>query len=410
MKILYIVMLFSMAISCKKENSNTKNPGTVVTLGAILDLSGNYSEEGLTGKAALELAIDDLNQRYTSVGSSLRFSVTYVDTHLDTGLTLNAAKNMYNQGIRLLVAGPNNSAGLNTIKSFVDQHQMLVVNCFSSAPSLAIPDDYIIRLITDDNMQGQALLKMMQYDTIQALIPVWRNDTYGTGLYQAVKQKFQDQGGTIFPGISYNPGASNYQEMIQQVGAQVSNAIATYGNSRVAVILIGYQEGADFLHAAASVHDLALVKWYGCDANIQKTAISSDTVAAPFARTVRFMGPIMGIGTAGKLPAQAKVLSDRIFAKTGLNSTAYALTAYDAVQLYSLAYDIVQDYNAPMIRTAFPPVCEFYNYLGISRKLNAAGDLATANYIFWTIIPASGGYGWDSYATYIADGDYILIK
>ena len=40
MKILYIVMLFSMAISCKKENSNTKNPGTVVTLGAILDLSG----------------------------------------------------------------------------------------------------------------------------------------------------------------------------------------------------------------------------------------------------------------------------------------------------------------------------------------------------------------------------------
>lgn len=198
--------------------------------------------------------------------------------------------------------------------------------------------------------------------------------------------------------------------MIQQVGTQVSSAIATYGSSRVAVIVISYQEGAGFLHAAASVHDLALVKWYGCDANIQKTAISSDTVAAPFARTVRFMGPIMGIGTAGNYPLQAKALSDRILAKTGINPTAYALTVYDAVQIYSLAYNIVQDYNAPKMKTAFSSVCEFYNYLGISRKLNSAGDLATANYIFWTVIPASGGYEWDSYATYIADGDYILIR
>jgi len=104
------------------------------------------------------------------------------------------------------------------------------------------------------------------------------------------------------------------------------------------------------------------------------------------------------------------VLSGQILAKTGLTPDAYGLTAYDAVHIMGMAYDIVQAYDATKLKAVIPSVCESYNYLGISRKLNAAGDLETANYIFWTVIPQSGGYTWDSYATYMADGDYIQIR
>jgi branched-chain amino acid transport system substrate-binding protein len=399
-----------LVLSCKKKESNPVPFNNTVMLGAILDLSGNYSEEGLTGKAAIELSIDSLNQRYASIGSSVRFACTFTDTHLDTILTLTAARNMYDNGIRLLVAGPNNSAGLKAIQLFLDQNQMLAVTCFSSSPSLAIKNDYIYRLITDDNVQGQALVKMMEYDSILALIPIWREDTYGTGLYQTVKQKFLDQGGTVLEGISYKPEATNFQEIIQQVAPQITNAITTFGASRVAVILISYQEAVNFLKAAASVNDLSHVKWYGCDANVQKASITSDSTAGSFAQSIRFLAPIMGIGTAGNLPVTAQALTDQIFAKTGLHPDAYALTAYDAVQIYGLAYDIVRSYNAPLMKNVIPSVCESYNYLGISRKLNAAGDLATANYIFWTVVRTPEGLVWDSYATYMADGDNILIR
>jgi len=405
-----VALALIMVTSCKKEDPAPLPVTKTVTLGAILDLSGDYSEAGLTGKAAIELSLASLNQRYADGGSSLRFSCIYTDTHLDTALTLSAARAMYIQGIRLLVAGPNNSAGLKAIKPFLDVNQMLAVTCFSSSPSLAIPGDYVYRLITDDNVQGQALVRMMEYDNIRALVPVWREDTYGNGLYLTVKQKFQEQGGKVLQGITYKPGATNYAELMQQLTSQVSNAIAIYGASRVAVILISYQEAVDFMKAAAGLNDLSLVRWYGCDANVQKASLSDDPVAAPFARTVRFLAPIMGIGTAGSMPSPAQALAARITSKTGLNPDAYALTAYDAVQIYGLAYDIVQTNNASLIRTVVPSVCESYNYLGISRKLNAAGDLATANYIFWTIIPTTGGHGWDSYATYMADGDYILIR
>jgi branched-chain amino acid transport system substrate-binding protein len=408
LRIFTVGILLLLTASCKKEN--TGSSGDTVVLGAILDLSGDYSEEGLAGKAAIGLAIDDLNRRYESVGSPVRFECNYVDTHLDTVLTLDAAGEMYDQGIRLLVAGPNNSAGLQAISAFINEHRMLALTCFSSSPSLAIANDYIFRLITDDNVQGQALIRMMQYDSIRALVPIWREDTYGAGLYETVKQKLTDAGGTVLQGASYLPGTTNYQETIQLAGQQVSTAIATYGAGHVAVILISYQEALGFMQAAAAVDDMAKVRWYGCDANGQKAVISSDPVAGPFANHVRFLAPIMGIGTAGNLPATAQDLDNQIFALTGFHATAYSLTAYDAVEIYGLAYDLVQTYDATKIKTVIPSICESYNYLGISRKLNAAGDLATANYIFWTVVPDDGGYSWDSYATYVADGDYIVLR
>jgi len=408
--LLFFALLFFMLVSCNKEDTPLPPASIEIKLGAILDLTGDYSEAGLSGKAAIELALENLNQRYASVGSPLWFSATYTDTHMDTNLTLKAAKAMYANGIRLLVAGPGNSTELKSIKSYLDANKMLAVTCFSSSPSLAIPDDYIFRLITDDNVQGQALVKMLEYDTIQVLIPIWREDTYGTGLYQTVKQKFEAQGGIVLPGISYSPGTSDYQEMIGQIASQAKAAIATFGASKVAVILISYQEAVDFLKSASEENDLSLVKWYGCDANVQKAALASDPIAAPFALKVRFLAPIMGIGTADQFPAPAQELSDQIYTKTGLHPDAYALSAYDAVQIYGLAFDLVQSYDATRIKTILPAVCESYNYLGISRKLNAAGDLATANYIFWTVKDIPGGYEWESFATYMASGNYILLK
>jgi len=409
-KLIFFALVLLTMVSCKKKDPETTPDLNEIKLGAILDLTGDYSEEGLAGKAAIELAIEDLNQRYASVGSQLHISCTYADTHMDTNVTQAKAKEMYSNGIRLLVAGPSNSTELKSIKTWLDANQMLALTCFSSPPSLAIPDDFIFRLITDDNVQGQALVSMMQYDSILALIPVWREDTYGTGLYQTVKQRFESQGGTCLPGISFKPGTTSYQDLIDQVSVQAGTAIATYGASKVAVLLISYQEAGDFLKASASANNLSLVKWYGCDANVQKATITGDPVAAQFAKNVRFLAPIMGIGTAGKIPVPAQGLAFRIFTKTGLLPDAYALSAYDAVQIYGITYDIVRSDNTSLLKTILPSVCESYNYLGISRKLNAAGDLATANYIFWTVTPTPGGFGWDSFATWMADGNYIWLK
>ncbi len=409
MKIISILFSFLLLVfvSCKQDQ--THDP-VVIKMGALLDLSGDYSEAGKASMAAIDLSVADVNLLYSAAGSPVQITCSFEDTHMDTSLTLAAVQKMYDNGIRLLVAGPNTSAELKVIKSLVDSKHMLVLNSFSTAPSLAIPNDFIFRLLPDDNVQGQALVKMMKCDSMKVLIPIWRQDTYGTGLYQSVKQRFEDAGGVVMTGVSYNPGSTDYSEMIKKVAAQVKSAITDYGEKNVGIILISYQEGVDFLDHAASESGLALVKWYGCDTNVQRAALTADPVAAAFAERVHFMGPIMSVGTAGKVPTTAKRIMDQVFGNTGVYPDSYCLNSYDAVRIFSQAYDIVQAVNPDLIRTILPSVCETYNYVGLSRKLNAAGDLETANFIFWTVRSESGAYIWESYATYMADGDYILFK
>ncbi|MCX6223546.1 MAG: ABC transporter substrate-binding protein [Bacteroidia bacterium] len=405
--ILFSCFLLILTASCK---SDTGNDVVIVKMGALLDLTGDYSETGNASKAAIGLSIKALNRHYTAAGSLVQFACSFEDTKMDTSKTISAVKKMYDSGIRLLVAGPNTSAELKAIKPFVDSKQMVVLNSFSTAPALAIPDDFIFRLLPDDNVQGQALVKMMQFDSIKVLIPIWREDAYGTGLYQSVKQRFENAGCTVMPGIGYQPGSTQYSEMISSAVAQVISAVATYGNRNVGILLISYQEAVNFLNLAAAETVLSLVKWYGCDTNVQRAALTADPIAAEFAETVHFMGPIMSVGTAGMLPPIAKQIMDEVFGLTGVYPDSYCLNSYDAVQIFGLSYNLVQACNTDLIRTVLPSVCESYNYVGLSRKLNDAGDLETANFIFWTVKREQGGYVWDSYATYMADGDYILFK
>jgi branched-chain amino acid transport system substrate-binding protein len=409
-RIFLLSVIFLCFLACRKSDSVVEPVQNNIRLGAVLDLSGDYSQEGLTGKAAIELAIESLNARYASVGSPVRFSCVYADTHMDTNLTKSGVKEMYDAGIRLLVGGPGNSTELKAVKPFLDANRMLAITCFSSSPSLSVADDYIYRLITDDNVQAGALAAMVLHDSVRAVIPLFRDDTYGRGLVTAMVEQSRGKNFIVNPGISFKPGSTNYQELTARTAGLVAEAAAAYGASKVAVLLVTYQEASEFLSAAQGNEILGKARWYGCDANVQKESVLTNTGAAEFASAVRFIAPIMGIGTAGMIPAPAAELSDLIRAKTGYIPDAYALSAYDAVQICGLAYDIAGSADAGKIRTVVPSVCSAYNYLGISRKLNAAGDLATANYIFWRVRAEGLGFIWDSYATYMAEGNYIVIK
>jgi len=404
------ILFLSLLVSCKKSDRCHEPQIHEVRLGAILDLSGIYSEEGMAGKVAMETGVADLNQLYLLAGSVTRFSVTVRDAGMDTAKALTAAKEMYNQGIRLLVGGPNTSSELKAIMPYLNANKMLVLNCFATSPALAIPDDYIFRLIPDDNVQGRATAKMMQTDGIKALIPVYRNDAYGTGLSQSAKDQFISLGGMVYDGVAYATGTVSYPDIISQAATQVADAVAIYGDSCVAVLLVSYQDAADFFKAATGVDVMKVVRWYGCDANTKKTAVTLDAEAAAFAHEVRFLAPIMAIGTASSVPPNAAEIAGRIKAVTGSDPDDMALSAYDAVMIYGQCYNLTRRYDATLFKAVLPSVCASYNYLGISRKMNDAGDLATSNYVFWAVIQTPGGWDWESYSTYFAEGDYILVK
>ena len=105
-----------------------------------------------------------------------------------------------------IVMGPVISASVSSIVSYANDNNMIVIAPVSSSPALAIPGDSVFRLAPDDRNQGRAVGAMLQDAGVDALVPVWRGDTYGDGLRDAAAADFESRGGTTYDGITSPSG------------------------------------------------------------------------------------------------------------------------------------------------------------------------------------------------------------
>src|SRR5512138_210742 len=144
----------------------------VVTLGGLFSLTGNWSTRGQTSKAAMELAIADVNQYLAGNAADIRFAATIEDTRLEPDVALAQTKALHANGVQLLI-GPQSSAEVARLKPFVDANAMLLVSPASTAGSLAIAGDNVFRFTPADTLEGVAISAMMWDDGIRAVVPVW---------------------------------------------------------------------------------------------------------------------------------------------------------------------------------------------------------------------------------------------
>lgn len=90
---------------CKKEEQDF----TTVNVGAMFSLTGNWSTLGIPSKAAIEIAIEEINADFEARNVPFRFSASVYDTKLDTALAQTYMNNALNAGMRLII-GPQSSA------------------------------------------------------------------------------------------------------------------------------------------------------------------------------------------------------------------------------------------------------------------------------------------------------------
>jgi len=293
---------------------------------------------------------------------------------------------------------------------YINDNDMLMLNAYSTAPSLAIAGDNVFRLVTDDTKQSKAISKYLNFDGITAVIVLWRNDNYGQGLYNAFKTDFEASGGTVIGGISYPISTTDFTSLATDLNEQIILAKAQHGAENVGVCLFGFEESVMVFESAINSSDLASINWYGCDGNAVLNDLATNSQTAGFAVTVNFTAPNVGIGTADYTPKNAADLSARIEQATGLQPNVNTLSAYDAVKIMGNCFLATNNHEVERMKSVLPQVCVSYNYLGISRELNDAGDLLRANYIFWRIEPAGQSYVWETYATYFAEGEFVELK
>ena len=144
-----------------------------VKIGVLASLTGSGFSLGRNTVAALRIAAADLQNIHPQY-NPVQYRFLVRDTQQDPSRALNAIQDLHARGVKIII-GPQTSSEVAMIKPFADAHDILVISQGSTASSLAIPGDNILRFCPNDRREAEALVALLQHDGIRAIVPLWRN-------------------------------------------------------------------------------------------------------------------------------------------------------------------------------------------------------------------------------------------
>lgn len=363
-----------------------------IPIGALLDLSGNLADFGTREKVAATMAVADINAYLAASGSSVKFNLLVQDTGSDPAKALQALQALQSQGAKVFV-GPLSSGEASNILQTANSNHLVLISQSSTAISLAIPDDYLFRLIPNDGAQSLAIARELTQNGYKDVVIVQRHDTYGDGLANATLNRFKALGGAAEPLIQYSTTATDYGPTVSQILSEYNAAVAKVGASKVAVVAISFEEaGQIMLTAKSSAAALMSATWFGSDGEATSTIIANATTGAgQAAAQVHLYSSIYA-------PASSTKLSDftnRFKSTSNQTPDPYSASVYDCAWVGALSILAAQKNDGAAVVKVLPTVAN--NYYGVSgwTELQPSGDLApTLGYDIWSVAVQTGSPTW----------------
>lgn len=366
-----------------------------VPIGALLLLSGAQESYGKRGQAALQLAIEDVNRYAEKVGSPFRFKLLPEDTRTDPQTAVSKLQSLASLGVKVVI-GPYTSAETAAVKNFADANHIVVISPASISSNLAIPGDYVFRLIVPSKIIGWTLARAVVDRGFTKAAVIYRNDAWGSDLYAVFKKRFEELGGRVV-GVPYAPKA---QDLSAEV-AKLSEAASRLGSGTAVVAITFEKDGLQILTLAAKDPVLSRLQWFGSSAIVGSDKIKDEAGSI----AVKLGGLISPLYTPPKTPDEEKFV-ERFKRVYGEAPDSFSMNAYDALWLAALTIIQVGKYDGEAVAKALIPVS--WKTYGITGRLwlDENGDRIGGKCGLWKIVKTGEGYKW----VHIGDYDSVLDK
>ena len=378
------------------------------TIGTLLGLTGTLSSYGQREKVAVDMAISDINSWLSASGSTVQFQVRHEDTGNDPSIALQKLQSLAAQGIQVYI-GPLSSGEASNILAYANTNHLVLISQSSTSESLAIPNDFLFRMIPTDFAQSKAVARVVYQDGIQDVIVIARHDAWGDGLSQAFETRYQQLGGTVLDTVSYTPitsGTPDFSPQLTQMKSDYDAAVSKYGASKVAVVAVTFNEISVMLQqASSSYQDLLKTVWFGTDGTAGDTVVTSAGSGAAAAQ-VEVRSTVFAPTRGDKYSA----FTSAFVAKYGGNPDTYSYTAYDATWVAALSILAVGKNDGAAVQKVLVNVAN--NYYGVSGwpDLNANGDRTISDYDIYEVVTSNSTVQWAHVGTWSASADAVTYS
>jgi len=377
--------------------AKSKVAGGKLTIGALLPLTGPLASQGKSSRAAIELAVADINAYLAENGSVERVSVQVEDTESTGAKALEKLKALSVAGVRLVV-GPYSDNEVSAVLDFATKNGMVLLSQGSAGPYLAKPNRNLFRFSPSDAVQAEALAVMANQEGCTQLVTIWEGDMYGDELITHIKGQFTNLGGQVIAGTRFRPEVTQFANYVADLKAQIDKQVKDRKKLAVVVAARGAQT-AGILREAAKLAGLDEAKWYGGDDSALRGSVIEDQEVAKFAAKVRMAFARYGETGTSVYSELEKRIEDRIQAFVDTQ----AVVAYDIVWLGAFTA-MASGEDAAALKKAIPATAErFYGASGWM-ALNEYGDRREDyDFDFWTIKNIDGKFYWVKTARYQFD-------
>lgn len=385
-----VLLIFYIVVNNNVLFGAEANP-QAIQVGALLPLTGSLNSIGLSSKAAVELAVDDINIWLKRNQQNYVLQVAMEDTATNPGVALQGVQSLDQKGVRFVI-GPIASSCVESVKTFVDSRDMLVLSPSSSSVSLSIPNDHIYRMFADDSNEGDAASYYCMKKGVTNIIPIYMDDSFGASLSSSTKKWVEQRGGVYDEGVKIDPNSSDYSADVASLKQKVAAALAIVPSVSVAVHVVAYDQTVDIMRLARQDAVLSQVRWIGCDGFTGNDRILNDSALCAFAQSVKLVSPVYQLDF-DYLP-YVENLMYRLREKLQRNPDAIALQTYDSVWLTFLAQRQLTEKNVNDCVSALESILPTYRGYTQVIRFNGNGDRYTGMYVFMDIKKKHKAYDW----------------
>jgi neutral amino acid transport system substrate-binding protein len=322
---------------------NNQTSADALRVGGILPLTGNLAFLGPPEIAGVGLAVSDINAAGGVNGAPACHDIQDSGDSTDMAVSTASAGTLVADKPSVVIGAASSSVSLNVVDTFAD-NKIVEISPANTAIDLSGYSDWYFRTAPPDTVQGNALGTLVTSDGWQKVAFLVFNDTYGTGLRNAVEATIEGGGGECVYGCEGD--GNEFPAGQTTFSTEVGAALASNPD---AIVILAFDE------TKAIVPELKGQGW-----DMSKTYYSDGNTADyskdfPKGTLEGAQGTIPGADASQEFKDRASGWYESAEGSP-LADYAYAAESYDATILAALAAVKGGDTSATTIQKNLPAV------------------------------------------------------
>jgi len=217
---LCLALIAGVFSGCVEEEEEEQ----LILIGVILPETGALSSIGVDMVKAAQLAADHINAE-GGILDGINVSLVVEDSQTTPDQAKLAAQRILAKDVAVIIGAAASSCTL-AVATETEPSEVVVISPASTSPELT-NNDWIFRVVGDDNLQGTAMIDLTEALDISYIVVFSINNAYGAGIHDVILDEADESEITVVQDSLYEEASESYEPDLTTIKTAVEEGLGT---------------------------------------------------------------------------------------------------------------------------------------------------------------------------------------